>query len=281
MTETTPFVLETPSGRTLRGLLDTPELPGRRPTAVIAHGFKGFLEWGFFPYLAELLANRGFTVVRFNFSGAGMRPGDDLVTDLEAFHAATFSNDLEDLLAVLEAAGSTLAPDRVDPEALGLVGHSRGGGASILAAAEPVWRERLRALVTWAAVSTFRRIGPDETSRWRERGELPVVNGRTGQELAIGLEVLRDLEAQGAALEPLRATAERTAPWLIVHGEDDETVPVAEARALAEHAHDPAELLVVAGGSHTFGASHPFAGPNPQLTEALNATQTWLRRHLC
>ena len=280
MRETTPFSLETPSGHLLHGLIETPEPSGRRPAVVIAHGFKGFMEWGFFPHLAELLTLRGFTVVRFNFSGAGMRPGDDLVTDPAAFRGATFSDDLEDLLAVLGATGSTLAPDRVDPERIGLVGHSRGGGAAVLAAADPEWRDRLGVLVTWAGVSTFDRVGPDQKRLWRERGELPIANGRTGQELPVGLEVLEDLEAKGPALAPLRAAAERKSPWLIVHGSDDETVPVAEAEALADRAHDPTELLVVAGGSHTFGAVHPFAGPTPQLIEALNATQTWLRRFL-
>ena len=37
-------------------------------------------------FLAHLLAARGFTTVRFNLSGGGMRPGEDLVSDTEAFH---------------------------------------------------------------------------------------------------------------------------------------------------------------------------------------------------
>ena len=42
----------------------------------------------------------------------------------------------------------------------------------------------------------------------------------------------------------------------------------------------PVELLRIAGGDHAFGVKTPFAGPNPQLIEALNATQTWLLRWL-
>ncbi|HSK78002.1 MAG TPA: alpha/beta hydrolase, partial [Thermoanaerobaculia bacterium] len=80
MSNATPFTLETPSRNTLHGLVDLPEAPGERPTVVVCHGFKGFMEWGFFPHLATLLAERGMTVIRFNLSGTGMRPGDELVT---------------------------------------------------------------------------------------------------------------------------------------------------------------------------------------------------------
>ncbi len=214
--ETIPFRLETPSS-TLHGLIDLPAAPGERPTVVICHGFKGFMEWGFFPYLATLLAQRGFVAIRFNLSGTGMQPGDELA----------------DLLAVLAATGETLAPGRVDRRRLGLFGHGRGGGDAILAAARSPWRDRVRALVTWAAIADADRFPP-----------------------------------------ALRAA------WLIVHGADDETVPVEEGRRLAGRAGGEKELRVIPGASHTFGSRHPFAGPTPQLIQALNATQRWFRAHL-
>ena len=251
------------------------------PTVIICHGFKGFMEWGFFPPLAELLVERGFTVIRFNYSGSGMRPGDDLVTDTEAFRSNTFSLELIETLRVLQAAGHEIAPDRVDPERMALVGHSRGGGASLLAAAHPDWRDRLKALVTWAGVSTFDRFDAAAKKAWHENGALPIQNARTGQDLELGIELLADLEHQGAVLDLEHAAGERKAPWLIVHGAADETVSAAEAEALERAAAEPRELLVVDGGSHTFGAKHPFAGPTRELIAVMNATQTWLRRHLC
>jgi pimeloyl-ACP methyl ester carboxylesterase len=254
---------------------------GPRPTVVVCHGFKGFMEWGFFPPLADLLVERGFTVIRFNFSGNGMRPGDDLVTDLEAFRGSTFSQDLADLLRILAAAGTEIAPDHVDPDHLALLGHSRGGGAALLAAAHPDWRDRLRALVTWSAVSTFDRFGEEAKEIWRRGEDVPIANARTGQELPLGRETLDDVECHREELDLHAAAGRRSAPWLIVHGGDDETVPSAEAESLEGAAAGLCELRLVAGASHTFGAQHPFAGPTPQLIEAMNATQTWLRRHLC
>ncbi|HSG38982.1 MAG TPA: alpha/beta hydrolase, partial [Thermoanaerobaculia bacterium] len=264
----------------LHGLADLPDLPGERPAVVICHGFKGFMEWGFFPHLATLLAERGYVAIRFNVSGTGMLPGDELVTDPDAFRANTYSRELADLLAVLEATGGTIAPGRVDRERLGLFGHSRGGGNAILAAASSPWREKVRALVTWAAISDVDRFTPEQKEEWRRQGERPVVNARTGQRLALGPEMLAEIEARRPDLDILAAAGGRRAPWLIVHGEEDESVPAEEARRLAGEATGETELRVIPGANHTFGSRHPFAGPTPQLVQALNATQRWFRSHL-
>lgn len=280
MPESHPFALETATTKTLYGIVERPDEPGPRPTVVICHGFKGFQEWGFFPYLSSLLALRGFTAVRFNFHGGGMRPGDELVTDTEAFRTATLSGDLEDVLAVLGAVGDTVAQGAVDRDRLGLFGHSRGGGGALLAAAHDAARDRLSALVTWSAVATFNRLDSEQNQAWRETGSVAVVNARTGQELEIGAVVLEDLEAHAAELDLVAAASRRSAPWLIVHGSKDETVPVAEAKKLSRAAAEPHELAVIAGADHTYGAVHPFAGPTPHLIEALNRTQTWFRRYL-
>ena len=262
---------------TLRGAVTYPERPGPRPAVIVCHGFKGFMDWGFFPYAAELLALRGFTAIRFNFRGSGMAPGDELVTDLAAFRGATFGGDLDDLGRVIDAAGKSIAPGRVDRRRLGLLGHSRGGGSALLAAADD---GAIAVLVTWAAVSTFDRTSAEEKAIWRRDGELPVVNARTGQTVPVGVEVLEDLEANVERYDLVRAARRRSAPWLIVHGELDPTVPFSEAERLAAAARPPARLARIADADHTFGARHPFAGPTPALTQALNATQSWFLEHL-
>ncbi len=264
-----------PCGEALYGTIDRADKPGRRPTVVVCHGFKGFQEWCFLPYVASLLSSRGFTTVRFNFRGSGMKPGDALVTDLEAFRRATFSRDLEDLRWLIGQL-PTLDSETIDPERIGLFGHSRGGGCSILAAAI----EEVSAVVTWAAVSTFDRLPPEEKVTWRERGSYPIVNARTGQELELGLELLEDVENHPERLDIRRAAAAIGVPWLAVHGEGDETVPVAEGRLLGELGGDRSAYLEVEAAGHTFDVAHPFSRPSPALITAMNATQTWFRRHL-
>jgi len=278
-----PFSLDVPGGRDVHGVLHLPAgAGGPWPLVVICHGFKGFMDWGFFPHLAELLASRGFAAVRFNFTGAGVSPGEDRVSDPDAFRADTYSREVEELEEVLEAFTDGLGQDRVAPGPIGLVGHSRGGGVALLAAAAERVRGRIGALVTWAAIGDADRFTAEQKEAWRHDGELEVINARTGQRLAMGLDLLRDLEENRQALDLTAAAGRRTAPWLLVHGEADETVPAAEAARLHAAAAPPAELLLLPGpgAGHTFGAVHPFAGPTPELIQAMNATQRWLRRHL-
>ena len=281
MSERRAFQHPGPDGRTLDGFLDLPEKPppGDCPTIVVCHGFKGFMEWGFFPPLAELLADRGFLVVRFNFSGAGLRPGEDRVTDVEAFRADTYSRELAELGAILGGLDE-ITGGRCDRRRLGLFGHSRGGAVALLGAAHPERRDEVRALVTWAAIARLDRWSDEEKARWRRDGELTVANSRTGQELPLGLDLLDDVERHATALDPVAAARRRTAPWLVVQGDADESVPASEGERLAEAAGEPKELLLIAGAGHTFGATQPFDHPTPHLVEAMNATQLWFRRHL-
>lgn len=294
MTSRHAITIRTPAA-VLDGFVDYPDLAGPRPAVVVCHGFKGFMEWGFFPALAELLAARGFVVVRFNFSGAGVRPGEDRVADLEAFRSDTYSRELAELVTVLTAvagssgAGSTgsdatasagLDRSRIAPGPVGLFGHSRGGATALLAAAHPDWGQRIGALVTWSAIAEVDRFTPEQKEAWRRDGELPVVNARTGQRLALGLELLADVEENRDALDLAAAAGRRRAPWLIVHGGDDESVPASDGERLFAAAAEPRAIERIAGAGHTFGAVHPFAGPTPHLTAAMNATQRWFRQFL-
>lgn len=276
-----PFTLAIDGGAPLAGFVDLPDRPGPPgpwPVVVLCHGFKGFCTWGFHPPLAELLAARGLAAVRFNFRGSGMAPGDELVTDPEAFRSDTYLAELGELLALLERLGDLDAD--LDPGRLALFGHSRGGGVALLAAAHPDWRDRLPALVTWNAIGRCDRWGEREKAAWRAQGELPVANARTGQRLALGLQLLEEVESRAADLDLEAAAGRRRAPWLLLHAEEDEAVPVAEGRALAAAAAAPVELAELPGTGHTFGAVHPFAGPTPALTAALNRTVAFLRQRL-
>jgi pimeloyl-ACP methyl ester carboxylesterase len=194
-----------------------------------------------FPPLADRLARAGFTAVSFNLSGSGVDDAGEF-TFPERFARATFSGDLGDIACVVDAVASG-ALDAPPPTSIGFLGHSRGGGLGVLTAArEP----RIRALVTWAAISNVHRHSPEEVAAWRARGQIDIVNSRTGQVLPVLTDVLEDVVRYGSSLLDIRAAAARLdTPWLIVHGESDVTVPVAEARALHAAGGASAELLVV------------------------------------
>ncbi len=277
--KTTQFVLDGECGP-IHGLVDLPSRPGPHPAIVVIHGFKGFMEWGFLPPLAELLSARGFAVIRCNLSGSGMRPGEDLASDIAGFRANSHLREVADIVRVLDNVGGKIAPGKIDLARIGLLGHSRGGGAAVLAASRPPWRDRLSALVTWAAVASFERYTEEQKAIWREQGELIVINGRTGQEMPLGIGLLEELEAQPDRLDILAAATRCNAPWLIVHGTEDEAVAVHDARDLADAFEGDGSLEILLGSGHTFGARHPFAGPTPDLTRVFNLTQGWFRKHV-
>ena len=242
--------------------------PGdRRPAVVLCHGFKGFKDWGFFPHAAGRLALAGFTAVSFNFSGSGVGEDGESFDETERWGHQTISRDLADLATVIDYVAAQGAPW------IGLLGHSRGGGTAVIQAARD---ERVKALVTWAAICRYLRWPEDEIERWRRDGRLDVVNLRTGQVLPVYRDLLDDLEAhESGPLSILDAAARIGAPWLIVHGSDDESVPVADARRLHEASRSGtgrAELMLVEGAGHTFGARHPWAGSSPQLDRVLTGT---------
>jgi dienelactone hydrolase len=247
-----------------------------RPAVVIVHGFKGFKDWGMFPPLADRLARAGFVAVSLNLSGAGVDAAGDF-TFPERFGHATFSADLEDLDRVLDAL-SAGALGVATPSSIGLLGHSRGGATVILETARD---ERVAALVTWAAISHVNRWPLDVVAQWRKAGRHDVVNTRTGQVLPLYPDVLDDNERNADRLDVLAAAGRLTVPWLLVHGDADEAVPLAEGEQLAALARHPASRHEwIAGGQHTFGARHPWAGSTPELERAFAASVAWFARYL-
>jgi uncharacterized protein len=239
--------------------------PGEvRPAVVICHGFKGFKDWGFFPVAGERLARAGFTAVSFNFSGSGVGADGGSFSETARWRTQTFSGDLADLAAVVDDVAADGAPW------IGLLGHSRGGGTAVLEAGRD---DRIRALVTWGAVSRYGWWTEEEAERWRAEGQLEVVNLRTGEVLPVGRRLLEDFEAgREGALDIVAAAARVNIPWLLVHGADDETVDPEHARLLQRASGGRARLLTVEGAGHTFGVRHPWAGSTGAFDRVLEAT---------
>ena len=247
-----------------------------RPAVLVLHGFKGFKDWGMFPPLSQRLAQAGFAVVSPNLSGSGVDDKGDFSLP-ERFGHNTFSAELEDVRRVIDAlmAGQLGVPT---PSTLGLVGHSRGGGIAVLQAARD---PRVRALVTWAAISSVERWPSAQRSSWRAAGRTDIQNARTGQVLPLYTDVLDDIEQNASALDIEAAGRRIRIPWLVIHGTEDESVRFAEAQQLkAASARPDTRLLPIEGGGHTFGAVHPWRATTPELATVFDATLAWLTTRL-
>jgi uncharacterized protein len=247
-----------------------------RPAVVVVHGFKGFKDWGMFPHLAERLARAGFTAVTFNLSGSGVDDAGEFSLP-DRFGHNTFSAELQDLQRVLDALMSGELGLAVPPT-LALVGHSRGGGIAVLQTAQDT---RIRALVTWSAISRVERWSAEQRSTWRTVGHTEIQNSRTGQILPLYTDVLDDIEQNAEALDIEAAAARIRVPWLIIHGTADESVPFSEAEVLKSASRrKKTRLLSIERGGHTFGATHPWRSATAELDTVFDATLDWLSAHL-
>jgi dienelactone hydrolase len=275
----TDWELPSPDGGPpVRG--DLRVLEGHRPerAVVFIHGFKGFRRFGFFPSLAQAAAARGFAALTFDFSHNGIGPdGADTFSALHLFAEQTHTRNLDEIRRVVDglAGGALLGqPAR----RIGLMGHSRGGGEAVLAAAED---PRVEALVTWAAIASIaERWTPEQVAAWQAGRAVEIENARTRQMMPVGPAYWRDVQANRERLDVPAAAARLTIPWLIVHGDADTSVPVEEGRRLFDAAGDAAELLVVEGADHGFNGRHPYAGATPELQMVAEATLDWFDTHL-
>jgi uncharacterized protein len=247
-----------------------------RPAVLILHGFKGFKDWGMFPHLAERLALAGFTAVSPNLSGSGVDDAGEFTLP-DRFGHNTFSAELQDVGRVLDSLteGELGVPP---PSTLGLLGHSRGGGIAVLQTARD---PRIRALVTWSAISQVGRWPQEQRDAWRATGHIEIQNARTGQILPLYTDVLDDIEQNAESLDIETAAGQIGVPWLIIHGTEDESVGFSEAELLKmASSRKKTRLLPIERGGHTFGATHPWRSTTPQLDAVFDATVAWFAAQL-
>lgn len=236
-----------------------------RPLIIFCHGFKGFKDWGCWPYVADEFAKRGFAFLKFNFSHSGIGRNLTEFTELKKFQENTFSLEAEDLKLVLEALKRREIPGRqlYDPTHIGLIGHSRGGAAVICSGNTM----EVKAIATLASISSLGTVSPELETEWREKGVRYVTNARTKQEMPLGIALLDDIKAGKDRIE--KAADALNKPLLVIHGTADDAVPVSAAIDLSTWSND-ARMELLADANHVFGAKHPFEGTTPDLERVIS-----------
>ena len=127
------------------------------PLVILCHGFKGFKDWGCFPYMMDRIAEEGNFAVSFNFSYNGTGENDFDQSDftrLNLFAENTFSRELDDLGSIIDHLFENKDKYNYDKGNITLTGHSRGGGIAILKTAED---KRISKLVVLSSVCNFDR----------------------------------------------------------------------------------------------------------------------------
>lgn len=246
----------------------------RGPAVFFVHGFKGFKDWGFFPWSAQHLSNLGYCAVTFNFSHNGVTGNGSEFTEPGLFAENTFSREIGELEQIVTTfLNGTFG--KKESGKLFFIGHSRGGAVALLTAAR---LPQISAVAVWAGISRLNRYSERQKAEWRERGFFSIVNSRTNQEFRLHTALLDDIEQNASGLLHLEYAARSLKrPLLLVHGEQDVTVPPAEAKELAQWAGPAyATLHLIKGTGHTFNAEHPLSSPPAKFSEVMEITKSFL-----
>lgn len=223
-------------GVTLRGHLARPPAAAAASTGrcglVLCHGFPADPPGQrsapqSYPELADrLAAEAGWTVLSFDFRGAGESDGD--------FSLAGWLADIDAAIAELLLVG--------DVEGVWLAGFSTGGALAVCAAGE---HEHVRGVAAFAAPAEFDGWSADPRRFLAHARSVGVVRDKAFP---------ADFEAWSRELREIRPLnligKIPPRPVLLVHGADDDVVPLMDARVLADAADNRVELRVLSGAGH-------------------------------
>jgi uncharacterized protein len=226
---------------TIRGTVllpqPTPAPGGAWPLSVLCHGIpSGVAVEGDPGYqdLARRFVEAGTAACYFNFRGTGISDGN--------FSLPGWAADLEAVLDEVRAGEGPFAG--CDPARVALMGFSGGGAVCIVCASK---RSGLRGVASLSSPADFTRLMPREgigafVSNARHIGIIRDPGFPPSEE-----EYYREM----TGFTPMERVADLSpAPLLIVHGDQDDMVPVEEAHRLFDAASEPKELYVVKGGGH-------------------------------
>jgi acetyl esterase/lipase len=227
--------------RSQRADLYVPDGPGPYPVAVTLHGgyWRAKYSKRLMKALCADLARHGVAAWNVEFRRLGRRQGGGW--------PATF----DDVAAAIDHLAE-LDDDRLDLGSVTVVGHSAGGQLALWAAARQDPRVPVRRVVAMAAVCD---LAAAREPAWE------LLGGTPGQ-----------VPDRYAAADPMQLLP-LGVPTLLVHGVEDETVPVARSRGYAEAAAaagDDVELIEPVPGGHRVHI-------DPR-SEAWRAAAEWIAR---
>lgn len=242
---------------------------------VACHGFKGYKDYGFFEAICNHAAQHNLIGMRFNFSHSGVTHDYERFEHPELFEKDTWGKQIEDVSRVIEDRAMPIATHEFIP--IFLFGHSRGGVTSLLFASRFRDPKQLGGLITAAAPDYASNLDDLQKNQLRTEGRLLSPSGRTGQDLYVGLEWLEEIDRAPEFYDPVLAAAHIKCPMLILHGDNDDTVPIACAHQLHNAATPNSTLEIIEGANHVFNCPNPVPAETP-LEQLPIQTNTLIHR---
>ncbi|MHB1295337.1 MAG: alpha/beta hydrolase family protein [Anaerolineae bacterium] len=223
-------------GLTIYGFMNVPAGPGPFPVAIVLHGYIDPAEYQTLAYTtryADHLARAGYLVIHPNLRG--YPPSDEGPNRFRVGMAI----DTLNLIALVQKQGGREGPlAHADPEFIGLMGHSMGGGITLRVITVS---RAVDAAVVYGSMSADERTNQEQVVIWS--------SGTRGQ------EELQTPESDLRRISPSTYLERIAAPVSIHHSLDDVTVPPEWSEELAgwlEERGKNYEYYVYSGTPHTF-----------------------------
>ena len=238
VTSASPVTLDNGVAGTLQRPLGV-DVTQKAPVVLMLHGFGSSKDevGGMYARLADALAQRGVGSLRIDFRGFGKSDGDTGST--------TVGGQVEDA----EAAYAYLAGlDWVDPQRIGLMGFSLGGGDAIVTAGtHPEW---FKSMVTWSSVGDMTKDFIEELGQ--EAFDTAAEKGVVGLDLGWRSIVLKkDFFESLGQYDLMDLVSKYPGPYLAVAGDQD--FSAAYAPGLVDAAPgSPKEAWIIPGGDHIY-----------------------------
>lgn len=228
-------------------------VPGpNAPCVLVSHGLESSKDSEKWLVLASRLCDAGIASLRFSYRGCGEGEGESE----GRFEDTTLSSRVADFRAALDYVRGR---EEVDRSRLGVIGSSFGGLVAVTAGCADI-----KALVLLATPLTIPIPGKEAIAALRKKGYMELSEGRR---LLIGF--YDDL----LLYDPPEAAKNINCPILIIHGSEDDIVPVGDAHLIYTRAKGPKRLEIVPGGDHTFSAPE-------HLGRIADLGMEWFERYL-
>ncbi len=204
------------------------------PAVCLCHGIPAVPydpnEKGGYPEMAARFCDAGFVALAFNFRGAGPSQGNiDMIG---------WTHDLVAALDFLD-----MLPE-VDKKRICLLGSSGGAAVSVYVAARD---PRVHAVATLACPAEFDFMASGHTaeSLIKSFRDIGIIKD---PDFPSSVDKWLDGFKTVSPIEYIDKIAPR--PVLLIHGDKDETVPVAHAGRLYDKAREPKEMTILSGAGH-------------------------------
>lgn len=223
-------------GEQLSGVIDWPDDEDVTAFALFAHCFTCSKDLKASSTVSRALADQGYAVLRFDFTGLGESDGEFVDTN--------FASNLEDLIAAAEF----LAEEHKAPELL--IGHSLGGAAVVHAAAKISSSKAVATIGAPYDPEHVAHLLVDDLDKIREEGEATVSIG--GRPFRIRRHFLETLEQDNLA-ETVRSMRRAL---LVLHSPIDAVVGIENAAELFGAARHPKSFISLDNADHLLRKSH-------------------------